>query len=218
MLAIYARTSKENAYDSRESPIEQQIQAGIDFAKTHKLEYRIYQDKGISGYKTPEDFDKDPFSLRPDFSRLIDDIKKPYQTKKKTKNGEKKIIPSYTGEIIDSVWVWENSRLARNSQTATYIYRIFQEFKIKVYVKDREINYTNATDKFMLGILNLVAEYEADLIRARTMRGFYDAVDKGKRAHAKFYGYKKLGRDKDKNYLWDKIPSELDEIRFAYKE
>lgn len=218
MLAIYARTSKENAYDTRESPIEQQIQAGIEFAKTHNLQYKIYQDKGISGYKTPEDFEKDPFSLRPDFSRLIDDIKKPYQTKKKTKDGKKQIIPSYKGDIIDVVYVWENTRLARNTQIATYIYKIFQDYGVKVYNKDGEVNYTNSTDKLMLTILNAIGEYERDLIVARTTRGFYDAVDKGKRAHAKFYGYKKLGRDKDKNYLWEKNPSELDEIRFAYKE
>lgn len=210
MLAIYARTSKENAYD-RDSPIEQQIQSGIEFAKSHNLQYQIYADKGISGYKIADDDSSDPFSLRPEFSQLIEDIRKPYDKKGK--------IPStYKGEVIDAVWVWENSRLARNIETATYIYRIFEKYNVKVFVKDKEVNYKNSADKFMLGILNLVAQYERDLIVARTTRGFYESVDSGKRAHAKFYGYKKLGRNKDKNYLWEPVENELDEIRFAYKE
>ena len=101
MLGIYARTSRyvdENGIKT----IEQQIEAGIEFAEKHNLEYRIFADEGISGYKTNEDNEKDPYSNRPQFLALMTAIS----------NNE-----------IDKIWVWENSRLSRNTYTSAYIYQ-----------------------------------------------------------------------------------------------
>ena len=88
MLGIYCRTSIES-----ESSITQQKSLGIQFCVKNKFEYQVYEDEGISGYKISDDCD-DPYSNRPSFTSLINDIKK---------------------GIITHVWTFELSRLSRNN-------------------------------------------------------------------------------------------------------
>ena len=196
MLGIYARTSKDNALEVT-STIEQQIKAGVLFAKQNKLEYQIYSDKGISGYKISDEEDKDPFNNRPEFTKLINDIK---------------------NNKINCVWVWEHSRLSRNQYASAYIFNIFQNYKITLYEKDKEFNLSDPTNQMLRQILDAVAQYERQLIVGRTTRGLYNAIDSGKRAHAKFFGYKRVGRDKNKNLIWEPVESELTQISNWYAQ
>ena len=73
VLAIYARTSTDKAENST---IEQQVKAGIEFAGKNNMNPKVFQDKGISGYKIEEDENKNPFENRPAFTQMIEDIKK----------------------------------------------------------------------------------------------------------------------------------------------
>ncbi len=196
MLGIYARTSKDNALEVT-STIEQQIKAGVLFAKQNKLEYQIYSDKGISGYKISDEEDKDPFNNRPEFTKLINDIK---------------------NNKINCVWVWEHSRLSRNQYASAYIFNIFQNYKITLYEKDKEFNLSDPTNQMLRQILDAVAQYERQLIVGRTTRGLYNAIDSGKRAHAKFFGYKRVGRDKNKNLIWEPVESELAQVSNWYAQ
>ena len=114
VLGIYARTSR----DSGEfSTIDQQVKAGIDFANHNNMKFKVFQDKGFSGYKIDDSEDKDPFANRPAFSEMIEAIKL---------------------GTINAVWVWEHSRLSRNQYASAVIFNLFLKHKIRLYEKDKE--------------------------------------------------------------------------------
>ena len=196
MLGIYARTSRDNPVEIV-STIDQQIKAGIEFAIKNGLEYQVYADKGISGYKISEEEESDPFNNRPQFTQLVNDIK---------------------NKKIDSVWVWEHSRISRNQYASAFIFNIFQKHKITLYEKDKEFNLSDPTNQMLRQILDAVAQYERQLIVGRTTRGLYNAIDSGKRAHAKFFGYKRVGRDKNNNLIWEPVESELTQVSNWYTQ
>jgi DNA invertase Pin-like site-specific DNA recombinase len=193
MLGIYVRTSRDG--DKDESPIEQQKKAGIRFAEEHKYRYRIYEDKGVSGYKITED-EAIPFKNRPQFLNLINDIK----------NGE-----------IEMVWVWEHSRLSRNQYASAYIFNTFERNGTKVFEKDREFRYTDPQEKMFRGLLDMVSEYERSLIVTRITRGLHKRIDDGKRSFGKLYGYKKNGTDSKGYQLLEPVESEIENIKYGYK-
>jgi DNA invertase Pin-like site-specific DNA recombinase len=188
MLAIYARTSR---YFSGElHTIDQQIEAGKAFAENHGISpenYLIFADEGISGYQT--DDTGDPYANRPQFLALMELL---------DKGG------------IDSIWVWENSRLSRNSYASAYIYnKINKKNKertkhhqkpIELWIQDSKYDLENPTDKLMKSIMDTFAEYERNMIVARTTRGLYKAIDEGRRSFSRFYGYTKGSRNASGNY------------------
>ena len=158
MLGIYCRTSRETEIEN--STISQQRMIGIKFAEQNNFEYEIYEDEGKSGYKISDD-DSDPFNNRPDFTRLINDIK------------DKK---------IDKVWVWEHSRLSRNQYASAFIFKIFEKYKITLFENNKQFDMNDPQIKFTRQILDAVSEYERQLIVARTTRGLRKRIDEGKRA------------------------------------
>lgn len=166
-LGIYCRTSREQSVSGIET-IEQQIQAGVKFAKDNNFDYQIYKDEGVSGYKITDD-EEDPFDKRPEFARLLKDIKE---------------------NKITDVWVWEKSRLSRNNYTQAIIYREFEKNKITLWENNRKFSFDNATDRLTMTILDAVAEFERFEIVARTSRGQRAAFDKGNCRHGSFYGYR----------------------------
>jgi DNA invertase Pin-like site-specific DNA recombinase len=140
MLGIYIRTSKEGTKD--ESPIEQQKREGVSFAVKNDYRYEIYEDRGISGFRITDD-ETDPFKNRPGFMSLIGDIK---------------------SKKVDSVWVWEHSRLSRNQFASAIIFNLFEKNEVKVFEKDKEFAYTDPQAKMIRGLLDIMSEYERSLI------------------------------------------------------
>jgi DNA invertase Pin-like site-specific DNA recombinase len=194
MLGIYVRTSREGHKD--ESPIEQQKREGIKFAEKNNFEYQIYEDKGKSGYKIVDDDDEKPYSNRPGFVELMGDIR----------NGK-----------IDMVWVYEHSRLSRNSYANAHIFHEFEKYKVKVYAKDSEFVITDKTTKGYLAFLGIMSEMERDSIVARTTRGFHTKINEGKRSFWQLYGYKKTGIDAKGLTIWEPVESEIENIKYGYK-
>ncbi len=119
---------------------------------------------------------------------------------------------------MESVWFWEHSRISRNQYASAFIFNIFQKYKITLYEKDKEFNLSDPTNQMLRQILDAVAQYERQLIVGRTTRGLYNAIDSGKRAHAKFFGYRRAGRDKNNNLLWEPVENELEQIRKWYAQ
>jgi site-specific DNA recombinase len=193
MLGIYCRTSRETDVES--STISQQRTAGIKFAGEHKFEYEIYEDEGKSGYKISDD-EQDPFNNRPAFMNLINDIK----------NGK-----------IDKVWVWEHSRLSRNQYASAFIFNVFGKYKITLYENNKELKLDDPNLKFMRQMLDAVAEYERQLIVARTTRGLRKLINEGKRWHYKLYGYEKDGKDERGYTKWVPVESEINNYKYALK-
>jgi DNA invertase Pin-like site-specific DNA recombinase len=193
MLAIYCRTSKERDIDS--STISQQRTAGIDFAENHKFEYEIYEDEGKSGFKISDD-DRDPFNNRPAFTNLINDIR---------------------NKKIDKVWVWEHSRLSRNQFASSFIFNIFARFNIKLFENQKELDLDDPQFKFQRQILDAVAEYERQLIIARTNRGKRKQDEQGRRVHRELYGYEKDGKDDKGHTVWKVNQGEIETYKYALK-
>ncbi len=193
MLGIYCRTSKEA--DFEKSTIIQQRTIGIAFAEKHKFEYELYEDEGVSGFKISDD-EQDPFNNRPAFTNLISDIK----------NGK-----------IDKVWVWEHSRISRNQYASAFIFNIFEKYKITLYENQKEFKSDDPQFKFMRQMLDAVAEYERQLIVARTTRGKRKSVDEGRKSHSCLYGYEKAGKDERGYRLWNPVESELNNYRYMLK-
>ena len=193
VLAIYARTSIDKA---EKSTIDQQVKAGIEFASKNNMIPKVFQDKGISGYKIEED-ESNPFKNRPAFTEMVGEIK--------------------SGEI-DAVWVWEHSRLSRNQYTSAYIFHLFSKHKIRYYAKDKEYDLTDPTTKLLRSLLDAVAEYERYLIVMRTTRGLYNAIDNGKRSYSILFGYCKTGKNEKGNYIWEPVPYEIERLSNWYKK
>jgi DNA invertase Pin-like site-specific DNA recombinase len=189
MLAIYCRTSKETT----DSTIEQQEQKGVNFAIKNKLEYKIYKDEGKSGFKID---DENPFSHRPAFTNLVNDIK---------------------SGAITKLWVLEHSRLSRNNYASAFIFNILENNNVVLYEDNKEMSLKDPQYQFMRQVLDAVSQYERNLIVNRTTRGLHNAINNGKRAHSKFYGYKRTGRDSTGHTIWEPVESELEKIKFAYK-
>ena len=187
MLGIYCRTSKD---ERDEKTIDQQVTAGKAFAIRNSFdEFDIYADPDVTG-------SKEDLSNRPEMIRLLNDIKAGKVTK---------------------VWVWEQSRLARNDMATSIILSNFQKANIAYYIGDKYVDLRNATDSFTTKLLALVADYERTLIVARTTRGLHTAIDKGFRGYSHFYGYRKTVKNKDTNrYVWEPVKEELDTVRRIY--
>src|SRR5574344_448611 len=167
MLAIYCRTSKRESICGV-STIEQQEKAGVEFAKEKNKEYKIYKEKGKSGAKDFEDKD-DFIRYRPDFANLLNDI---------------------ASGLITEVWVWEQSRLSRNTVTFdNCVSYYFKKYNVILYIKNDRHDFNNPTDKLMLGIFSQFAEYERNLIISRTNRGKIEAFNKGQAHWGKLFGY-----------------------------
>jgi DNA invertase Pin-like site-specific DNA recombinase len=195
MLAIYCRTSKEsNASGGNDSTIEQQEQKGVSFALSNKFQFKVYKDEGKSGFKM--DDETNPFSHRPAFTTLVNDIK--------------------AGQIT-KLWVWEHSRLSRNQYASAFIFNILEKHNVTLYENDKELSLKDPQYQFMRQILDAVSQYERNLIVNRTTRGLYNAINNGKRAYYKFYGYKRVGRDDARHTVWKPVKSEMEKIKFAYK-
>ena len=193
MLGIYCRTSIE--VDIENSTIFQQQQLGIKFAEENNFEYEIYADEGKSGFKITDD-DLDPINNRPEFKKLINDIK----------DGK-----------IDKVWVWEHSRLSRNQYASAFIFNVFEKNNITLFINQKKFDMNDPQIRFTRQILDAVSEYERQLIVARTTRGLRKRIDEGKRAYPNLYGYMKDGRD-EKGYIkWTPVESEIENYKYMMK-
>ena len=190
---IYCRTSVEH-----EASIEQQIEIGIEFCKKNNFDFEVYKDEGISAYKTEtDDDDKVNFENRPDFLRLINDIK--------------------SGDITQ-VWCFETSRLSRNELVTATIFNIFEKHNIELYEKNKKIDLTDPKYRFFRQILLAVNQLERDTILDRTKRGLHKLIDKGQRSFQAFYGYEKSGKDNSGKTIWETVDSELNVVKYTYKE
>ena len=193
MLGIYCRTSKER--DIETSTISQQRIAGIKFAEQNNFEYELYEDEGISGFKISDD-DFDPLNNRPNFTRLINDIK------------DKK---------VDKVWVWEHSRLSRNQYASAFIFKIFKEYKITLYENHKEFDLNDPQIIFTIQIHDAVSEYERQMIVSRTTRGLHKSINEGKRVYKKLYGYQSNGKDANGRAVFVPVESEMKNYKYAFE-
>jgi DNA invertase Pin-like site-specific DNA recombinase/transcription elongation factor Elf1 len=191
MLGIYCRTSRDDGQS-----IEQQKAAGLQFALDNNLEYIVYIDEGISGFKISED-DQNPCKGRPAFTALLTNVK---------------------NKKIDKVWVYEHSRLSRNQYASAYIFNIFEKNNVQIFENNKLIDLRDPQYQFLRQIMDAVSQLERNMIVNRTTRGLHHAINSGKRGFARFYGYKTSTKDKNGSSIWEPVENELNEIKFMCDE
>ena len=179
MLGIYTRISGNKAI-GKDTSIEIQTAEGIKVALRLGMKYKIYSDVGISGTK-------DEVEDRPSFAQMMKDIEK---------------------DKITAVYVFDQSRLERNSN----IWNIFQfqvnKKDVKFYPKGVETDLTDPAIKFVTGIQSLANQLFAEQTREKVNLTFDKRASEGKTHGALPYGYEK-GADG----MYQIIQTEADVVR-----
>jgi len=193
MLGIYCRTSVESDNFS----IEQQKSEGIKFAVRNSLEHKIFSDSGVSGYKIDEEDLLNPYKNRPEFCALMNSI---------------------DDGTIDGVWVIEQSRISREPYQTSLIFHIFKIKKIKLFIKDKEVNFSDDHEQLIQSLSAGISNIERGKIVERTYRGLRDSINRGNRGQCKLYGYEKDGRNDKGKTKWKPMKKELKDVEFCYKQ
>ena len=100
-------------------------------------------------------------NLRPKLLELLNEIQKP--------------------KGIRKVWVFNTDRLGRYSQSWYSILKVFIDYGIEVYVgeSDKPYDLSNSTDKFVMGVLSLISQYDNELRRLRSILGKRNSLKSG---------------------------------------
>jgi DNA invertase Pin-like site-specific DNA recombinase len=71
-----------------------------------------------------------------------------------------RLLNDIKNQKINSVWIWERSRLSRNVFTSSYIFHQFKKNNIIVYEKDIKFQFDSPDREIMCGVQYLFAKYE----------------------------------------------------------
>lgn len=183
MDAIYGRQS----VDKKDSI---SIESQIDFCKYETLgkEFEIYQDKGYSGKNTD----------RPDFQRLIQDIKK--------------------GKI-EKVIVYKLDRISRSILDFANMMELFQKHKVEFVSCTEKFDTSTPMGRAMLNICIVFAQLERETIQMRVTDAYISRSEKGFYMGGRVpYGFKKVpitisGINTSK---YEVIPEEAEQIKLMY--
>ena len=164
MLGIYCRISQLKE-DGKDRSIHDQKQLGIEFAQSINSEYKVYIDEGVSGTL--------PVKERPQLVKMLEDIEE---------------------GIIDSVYVYMQDRLERNTQARFFIRSIFERNNVALYTSSGKVNPEDDEQTLMGDIFSLVNEWEVKKTRKRVKSVLYRNAREGI-----FQGIVPYGYTKDEN-------------------
>ena len=173
MLAIYTRISQDRA---EQVSISNQIDYGVALAKKLVIEYKIYEDKNISGTNDIKD--------RPSLVELIKDIQ---------------------SGLITKVYVYDQSRLERNPEAYFILIRLFNDFNIELYYKDKLVT-DDSSSKLIGSLMSVVNAHFVELSREKTKIALKSNAEKGKVHAIPPYGYRK---DEYGKYAIDESTSQI---------
>lgn len=160
MLGIYCRISREKEI-GRNTSIEDQQQSGIELAKNLNCDYAVYIDEGLSGTL--------PIEQRPSLSKLIDDI--------------------YDGKI-NSVFIYDQSRLERSPEARFVLNKIFRDENIKVYTETGLVG-DDMESEFQGDLLSVINNFYVKLTAKKVKSALRRNLINGKVHAIPPYGYKK---------------------------
>lgn len=177
-VAIYARQS----VDKKDSiSIESQIQKAQTFISNGE-KYIVYEDKGFSG-KNIE---------RPDFKRLISDIK---------------------SKSINKVIVYRIDRISRNLLDFANVMETFTKYDVEFVSVSEQFDTSNPMGKAMLYIIMIFAQLERETIQQRIKDNYYSRGEKGfYLAGHPPYGFKKVGAELEGKKTYKYEPTEESDI------
>ena len=82
---------------------------------------------------------------------------------------------------IKDILIWEISRFSRNMIKSLQEIQYFTNLGITLHFKKENLNTSDPSSKFIINIMNSVAENERDTIISRVTRGFKESAKSGKR-------------------------------------
>ena len=181
MLGIYCRISRLKE-DGKDRSIDDQRLTGIEFAKKNNLEFKVYIDEGISGTKSEEE--------RPALYEMFSDI---------------------TDGKINSVFVYDQSRLERNPQLRFAIKKLFKDNNISLYYKDGIVG-SSIEEEFAGDIMSLINNFYVKIGAGKIKSALRRNAEQGRAHGITPYGYTK---DKDNLLVIDKDEAKI--IKKVYK-
>ncbi|TPR26248.1 recombinase family protein [Apilactobacillus micheneri] len=132
-----------------------------NYCKTNNLILdKIYSDEGISGSS---------IAKRPGIQELIYDAKQ---------------------KMFDTVVVWKNSRIARNTRDLLSMVDVFQKHGISFASVSEKIDLDSAQGRFMFTIMGTVSELERNNIAENVYLGMYKRAQDGYATVGRVLGYK----------------------------
>lgn len=162
MLGIYVRISSVtvlNRVEDRISTIDNQIAYGVEFAESKNLQYKIYQDVGISGTK---------FEERQGLQDLITDIQ---------------------DKIITSVWYHDQTRLERSPRIRTFLSDLFDDYQITEYDNGVVVDDANPEQVLFRQMKSVVNHYYTLHSKTKIIRSKDRNARQGKSNGNLGYGY-----------------------------
>lgn len=167
MLGIYTRVSTQEQAEKGVS-LENQLDAGISLSHKLGLEFKHFEDAGLSGSL--------PIDKRPGLQSLIDHIQR--------------------GKITH-LFVYREDRLTRDVVQFHLIKAIIKKYDVKLYNDRGFVDFDDEGVTLMADMQNLFASYERNVTRSRIKFNLEKSALKGKWGGGKMlpYGYMR-GDDK----------------------
>ena len=163
MLGIYTRLSSD---DDKGNSIENQLREGREFALGNGFEknYVIYDEgEGVSGRRDIKD--------RPQLDKLMKDI--------------------VVGKVT-AVWMRNQNRLERNSNTFHLFAATAKKAKVDVYFGDKgKVDFNDPAGFLQSSIASAVNQYQAELTGLQVKKVLKDNVSEGKVVGGIPFGFKK---------------------------
>ncbi|WP_300024987.1 recombinase family protein [uncultured Maribacter sp.] len=156
--------------DDDSNSIENQIREGKEYANSKNLSYKIYNEgKGISGTNDIAD--------RPELDKLIKDI---------------------VQDEINTVWMRNQNRLERSSNTFHLFADRAKKKKLQVVFGDKIMDWNDPNAFLQSSILSALNQYQAELQSEQTKKALLFNVKEGKAHGILAYGYSK---DENRNLV-----------------
>jgi site-specific DNA recombinase len=201
-LRPYLRVSRADAEDRAAASFEAERSTSTqrrifrEYAtREHAIEGPEYSDPDISASrfsakKGESDFDA-MIRLRPDFERMVNDIR--------------------SGELDGKgLWFWEIERQQRMLSVFAGLRDLCREHRVFWVIRDRVADPANPDDMLFLGIKSMMAEGESEKLSGRVFDGKESSALKGRRAGRFPYGYKRGKWDPETETFGPDEPDVLD--------
>ena len=156
MLAIYTRISKDR---KDQVSTDNQAERGKALAKTLKISYKIYEDKGISGTSDIKD--------RPSLFQLLQDIE---------------------SGLVNKVYCYDQSRLERQPAVRFVLLDLFAKYDIDLYYESGKVEDDPET-KLVGGINSIVNNYYVQITKIKIKMALSSNAEKGKVHAIPPFGY-----------------------------
>ncbi len=182
MLGIYCRISREKEI-GRNTSIEDQQQSGIELAEKLNCDFEVYIDEGLSGTL--------PIEQRPSLSKLIDDI--------------------YDGKI-NSVFIYDQSRLERSPEARFVLNKIFRDENIKLYTETGLVG-DDMESEFQGDLLSVINNFYVKLTAKKVKSALRRNLINGKVHAIPPYGYQK---DEHNIMIVDELQSSIVKRIYEY--